>query len=134
MTAYTGSALYVTLGGTVAQANYRSLEINDEIGLEDASAGSDVGRSYLSTLKDGDATLTLRSISGTAGTAIWLGWTSGANGTLVFHPEGTATGKIKGSVYAYIESRETPMEYDQVAEWTFNLKFSDTAGITYTTN
>lgn len=133
MTAYTGQALYVTFGGTTAHADYRSLEVNSEKGLEDGSAGADVGRTYLGTLKDGTATLTLRSISGTAGTAMWITWIEGAAGTLVFGPEGTATGKVKGSVYAIIASRTTPMEYDQVAEWTFEFQFSDSSGIVYST-
>lgn len=133
MTAFTGSALYVAFGGTVAQANYRSFEPSSEIGLEDGSAGADVGRTKLSTLKDGNASLTLRSIAGTAGTAMWIGWVEGASGTLVWGPQGTATGSVKGSVYATIASRNTPMEYDQVAEWTFEFEYNDAAGVAYST-
>lgn len=133
MTSYTGQNLYVSFGGTVAQADYRSFEPESEIGMEDGSAGADVGRTYLATLKDGNASLTLRSISGTAGTAMWAGWVDGAAGTLVWGPEGTATGKIKGSVYAKISKRSAPDEYDQVAEWTFEFQFSDAAGVVYST-
>lgn len=133
MTAYTGRNLYVTFGGTVAAADYRSFEPHGEIGLEDGSAGADLGRTFLSTLKEGNASLTLRSISGTAGTAKWITWAEGAEGPLVWAPEGTATGKIKGSVNAIIESRENPNEYDQVAEWTFEFKYSDATGPVYTT-
>ena len=131
MTAYTGSALYITFGGTTAHADYRSLEISSEIGLEDGSAGADVGRTYKKTLKDGTASLTLRSISGTAGTAMWVNWVEGAEGTLVWYPEGTATNGIKGSVYAFINSRNTPDTYDQVSEWNFEFQFSDVAGVVY---
>lgn len=133
MTVYTGKNLYVTFGGTVAQADYRSFEPTGEIGLEDGSAGADNGRTYKQTLKDGTSTLTLRSISGTAGTAMWKTWIEGAEGTLIWGPEGTATNSVKGSVYAIISSRNTPDTYDQVSEWTFEFQHSDVNGISYTT-
>lgn len=133
MAAFTGGALYVSFGGTVLNADYRSFEPEGEIGLEDGSAGADVGRTFKKTLKDGNASLTLRSIAGTAGTAKWVSLYEGAEGTLVWGPEGTATGASKGSVYAIIENRSNPQEYDQVAEWTFSFKYSDAAGVVYST-
>lgn len=103
------------------------------MGSEDASAGADTNRTYLSTLGDGDASLTMRSISGTAGTPIWITWVNGATGTLVWGPEGTASGKIKGSVACFISGRSMTEEYDQVAEWQFDFKFNDASGVVFST-
>lgn len=133
MTSYTGQNLYVTFGGTALQADYRSFEPESEIGTEDGSAGADVGRTYKTTLKDGKASYKARSISGTSGTPEWITLAEGAQGTLVWGPEGTASGKIKGSVYAILNSRKLPNEYDKVAEWTFEFQFSDAAGVVYST-
>ena len=131
MTAYTGQNLYVVFGGTVLSADYRSFEPEEEIGLEDGSAGSDTARTYKTTLKDGKATYNGRSIAGTAGTAKWVNIPVGAEGTLEWGPEGTATGKIKGSVNAIVSNRKMPNEYDQVAEWGWDWQYS--GAITYST-
>lgn len=131
MAAYTGQNLYVAFGGTAVQADYRSFEPNEEIGVEDASAGSDAARTYKTTLKDGNASMTCRSISGTAGTARWINFAVGAEGTLEWGPEGTATGKIKGSVNAILTQRSHPNEYDQVAEWSYEWQYS--GAVTYST-
>lgn len=131
MTAYTGRNLYVAFGGTALTADYRSFEPEEEMGVEDGSAGADVARTYLSTLKDGNASYTARSISGTAGTAKWVNIPVGAEGALEWGPEGTATGKIKGSVNAILTNRSAPNEYDQVAEWSYEWQYS--GAVTYST-
>lgn len=131
MAAYTGTNLYIVFGGTVLSADYRSFEPEEEMGVEDASAGSDAARIYKTTLKDGNASLTCRSIAGTAGTAKWANIPVGAEGTLEWGPEGTATGKIKASVNAIVSNRSLPNEYDQVAEWSWEWQFS--GAVTYST-
>lgn len=131
MTAYTGTNLYVAFGGTALNADYRSFEPEEEMGVEDASAGSDAARTYKTTLKDGNASYTARSIAGTAGTAKWINLAVGTEGTLEWGPEGTATGKVKASVNAILTNRSQPNEYDQVAEWSYEWQFS--GAVTYST-
>lgn len=131
MTAYTGANLYLTFGGTVLQADYRRFEPEEEIGLEDASAGSDAARIYKTTLKDGNATFLARSIAGTAGTAKWVSIPVGAEGTLEWGPQGTATGNARAYVNAIVSSRTAPNEYDQVAEWGWDFQYS--GAVTYAT-
>jgi hypothetical protein len=131
MTAYTGTNLYVAFGGTALQADYRSFEPEEEMGVEDGSAGSDAARTYKTTLKDGNASMTLRSIAGTAGTAKWVNLAVGTEATLEWGPYGTATNSIKGSVNAILNNRSAPVEYDQVAEWSYEWQFS--GAVTYST-
>ncbi len=131
MTAYTGRNLYVVFGGTVFSADYRNFEPEEEMETDDASAGADTARTFLTTLKNGKATYTGRSISGTGGTAKWISIPVGAEGTLEWGPEGTATGKIKGSVNAIMNKRTDPNEYDKVAEWQREFQYS--GAVTYST-
>ena len=131
MTAYTGTNLYVVFGGTVLSADYRTFEPEEEMGIDDGSAGSDVARTFKTTLKNGKASYNARSISGTSGTAKWVNIPVGAEGTLEWGPEGTATGKIKGSVNAILTTRKAPNEYDKVAEWGYEFQYS--GAVTYST-
>jgi len=131
MAAYTGPNMYLLFNGTALHADYRSFEHNEEMGVEDASAGNDTARLYATTLKDGNASITMRSVSGTAGTARWINLPVGSSGTLEWGPEGTATGKIRGYVNAILSSRTIPTEYDQVAEWNYEFQYS--GAVTYTT-
>ena len=80
MTTYTGSALYLKFGSTELAADYRSFTPTYQTGLEDASAGSDLAITRLSTLLDGNASATFRSIAG--GTATWAALAPQTEGTL----------------------------------------------------
>lgn len=133
MTAYTGTNLYVSFGGTALNADYRKFEPEEEIGTEDGSAGADLSVTRLTTLRDGKATLMCRSIAGTAGTAKWVNLAVGISAPLVWGPYGTATGAIKGSVTAILKSRKMPNEYNKVAEWEYEFEYSDPVGVAYST-
>ncbi|MFQ5433493.1 MAG: hypothetical protein ACE5FD_01315, partial [Anaerolineae bacterium] len=69
MAEYTGKNLYLKFGSTVLGADYRSFKPSEDIGTEDASAGSDANRTYLTTLKDGKGQITL--VDQAVGTAVW---------------------------------------------------------------
>ena len=130
MTTYTGKALYFTFAGTVLNADFRSFEPNFSMGLEDASAGADVGVTRLTTLKDGSASLTMRGIAG--GTAMMAVLTEGQGGTLTWQPEGTAAGKPKGSVVAIVESLSESLGYNSVTEWSVTFQQNDATGLVRT--
>jgi hypothetical protein len=132
MTAYTGKNLYLLWNGTSIESDYRSFDPTEEMGTDDASAGSDAAVTRKTTLKDGNASLTMRSISGTAGTALWATTMAvGTEGTLEWGPEGTATGEKRAYVNAILTSRSESNAYANVVEWTFDWEYS--GEVTYTT-
>lgn len=125
MAQYTGSALYLAFKGTVISTRYRSLKTKEEIDLEDQSAGNDVAKTYLTTLEDGDAALDFLDVAGgTAATALWNLCDKGAEGTLEWGPEGTATNKPKHTVNAIVKSREKTEDYDKPVEGSITFQFS----------
>lgn len=126
-TTYTGSGLYLKFGSTTLEADYRSFTAPQSIGLEDASAGSDVGVSRLATLKDSSHSLTMRAPAG--GTAAWAALAEGTSGTLEWGPEGTASNKPKRTVVAIVESREESLSYNGVTEWSISWQQNDPAGV-----
>jgi len=81
----------------------------------------------LTTLTDGKASLTMRSIAGTAGTALWIThFAKGNEGTLEWGPEGTATGKLRSYVNAIVIGRTPTQEYAGVVEWKIEWQFNGT--------
>lgn len=122
MAEYTGTALYMTFGATVLSSDYRNLDASEEVGLVDASAGSDTNRTYLATLKDGKATIEL--VAQTGGTVLWDALKPGTSDTLTWAPEGTATGKQKHAVPAIIQSRKRTYPYDDIVVMTFDLQMN----------
>lgn len=125
MAEYTGNDLYLSFAGTTVHADFREFSASEEIDLVDASAGADVAKTYLTALEDGTASLTLLDqTGGTAATAMWQLMDKGAEGSLIWAPEGTATGKPKHYVNAIVSSRERSMPYDDVVELTFEFQFS----------
>jgi hypothetical protein len=121
----TGQNLYVAFGGTELQADYRSLELATEVGLVDASAGSDANRTYLPTLKDGTAELTLvAQADGVGATAPRQLCAEGESGTLEWGPEGDAAGKPRRYVDAIVSSFEERVPYDDLVEFRITFQFS----------
>jgi hypothetical protein len=133
MTAFTGRALVLKFKGTAIESDYRSFEPSEEIKVESASAGADVPETYLTTLTDGKASLTMRSIAGTAGTALWITTLAlGAEGTLEWMPQGTASIYRRSYVNAIVTGKNETNEYAGVVEWKIDWQYS--GAITHTTN
>lgn len=125
MAQYTGNALVVNFKGTQVSTRFRSLTTNEEIDLVDQSAGNDTAKTYLTALEDGDAKLeVLDQRDGTAATALWNLCDKGAEGTLQWQPEGTATGDPKHYVNAIVKKREREFPYDDVVKATITFQFS----------
>ena len=122
-----GTAGYLKFGTTALSQDERNFEPEEEIGLVDASAGNDAGRTYLTTLLDGKATLELVDQAG--GTALWAALKPGTAGTLEWGPEGTAAGKPKFSVNAKIQRRRKTFAFDGLAMINADVQFSDTVGV-----
>lgn len=125
MAEITGQNLYVAFKDTELQADYREFSFSEEVGMADASAGSDTARTYLKTLEDGTATLSLlMQADGTATTDPAQLLEKGAEGTLEWGPEGTASGKPRRYVNAIVQSYEERSPYDDVVEITASFQFS----------
>ncbi|MBN1122799.1 MAG: hypothetical protein JXJ17_17110 [Anaerolineae bacterium] len=125
MAGITGKNLYVAFMGEALEADYREFSISEEVGMADASSGSEAARTYLKTLEDGTATLSLLlQADGTAVTDPPQLLEKGAEGTLEWGPEGTAAGKPRRYVNAIVTTYEERMPYDEVVEITASFQFS----------
>jgi len=125
MAKYTGRNLYATFAGGTITGDQRSLKVSEAIDLVDVSAGADIAKSYVAALEDGTGTLeVLDQTGGTAAAYIWNLLDKGAQGTLVWGEEGTATGKPKHSVFALVASRDKEVPYADAVVQTFEFQFS----------
>lgn len=125
MAQYTGSALVLQFKGTIISTKFRSLNTKEEKDLVDQSAGNDVAKTYLGALEDGDASLEFLDVAGgTAATALWNLCDKGAEGTLEWGPEGTATTRPRHYVNAIVKNRERDFPYDNVVEGKIAFQFS----------
>ena len=125
MAQYTGEALIVSFKGTTITTRFRSLKVSDEADMVDQSAGNDTNKGYLPRLLDGDAQLEVLDVAGgTAATDVSILCVPGASGTLIWQPEGTATGKPKHTVAtALVKTQEVEYPYDDVAKLTISFQF-----------
>lgn len=128
MAEYTGSALFVKFGATVLNADYRSFKEEHSQDSVEASAGSDTRRTYLPTLTDGKMSLDL--LAQTGGSVLWTALTPGTSGTLEWGPEGTATGKSRYYIVAFVSQRSREFAYDDIT--TISAEFTPNAGSTVT--
>lgn len=126
MAEFTGSGLYLSFGGVVYSADYRSLDLDESVDLIDASAGGDTWRPKLSTLRDGS--FSFEYLSQTDGTAAWQGVAPNSEGTLEWAPEGTAAGKQKFTVNAVIKGRKRKIPYADIVVVTVEGEYNDASG------
>lgn len=112
MAHYTGKDLYIEFGGqAVGDSEYRSLSVDRQIDTVEVSAGADTDKSYLTTLRDASFSLTYVD-ENASGTLVNQALYEGAYGTLVWGPQGTASGKPKFSCAAWVTSVSAGMEYN----------------------
>jgi hypothetical protein len=101
---------WIWSGGTISLAgDYRTFTWNPSIDYAEVSAGSDTQKGRITTLKDATAAVTL--VAQTGGTAMVAALQPGNGGTLVFGPEGTATGKRKITFPCYADGAVTEAPY-----------------------
>jgi hypothetical protein len=125
MAEYTGSALYLAFKGTSVASDYRDYANSEEIGTTDASAGADASRTFLTTLTDGTATLSLvDQTGGTATTAPYNLMAPGAEGTLEWGPEGTASNAPRHYVNAIVTNRNRSFPYADVVVLDISFQYS----------
>lgn len=113
---------WIWSGGTAAlQTDYRALAIQSGVGLVESTAGADSHDQWLPTTQNGEFTLTILHAGGTA---IATALAPGTNGTIIAGPQGTATGGIKHTVPAVVQSRNFSYPYKDVA--TLEVSFRET--------
>lgn len=114
MTEYTGKDLYYEFAGVQCSGDQRSFTMNRTSDTVETTAGADEHKSYIARLKDGTGSFDLLEQTGTGGTAIYAALVEGSRGTLVFGPEGTASGKPKYECVAIITASDKSYPYNDV--------------------
>ena len=118
MTAYVGSALYVSwvhaAGTVVLSGDYRQLNYSPSIDLVEETAGSDANKLYLAAQKDGQLSFT--AIMQSKGTALTSALAEGTSGTLIWGPEGTVAANQKITVPAISMGVNYSWPYNDVCE------------------
>jgi hypothetical protein len=76
----------------------------------DASASNTLDKEYINGLKDATAKLDLFDITTAAGTVLAAALVEGTAGTLIYGPQGTATGKPKAGFAAITKSLKHSMD------------------------
>lgn len=134
MAHFTGSAAYLEFRGIELNTDYRNFDGDRSIDKSETTAGADTDKSYLPTIRDGTMKMTFVQDSAAAGTAVVRNLYEGAEGTLTWGPQGTATGAPKYSCVAFVESLSTPLKYNEATlrdvtwqkngEWLLNYDIS----------
>lgn len=125
MAKMTGKDLYVAFNGAtlagVGKVVSRSFDPQYQIDTVDSSAGDQTSKTYLTALKDGTATMSLVY----EGSQNYMGsLVVGTYGSLVWGAEGTATGKPKGAVMAYVTSANKAIPYNDIVTLEVSWQFS----------
>lgn len=123
MARYSGKNLafqWHTGGGTVTlHTNYRTWTVNESADEIDAGAGADAAKTFLAGPYERSGVLEF--LPETAGTATYVKLAVQTDGTVVWGPEGSTTGKEKRSATATILGRDDNYSYNQVA--TLQIRF-----------
>ena len=128
MARYTGKDLaiaWVWTGGTAwLEADFRSMSTTEDQESADSTAGSDTYKAYIPTVADASGEVQLLDTTGATGTTEWGAIAPANVGTLVWYPEGTATGKPTHTAPAFISSRQREFPYDDVVSITASFQFT----------
>lgn len=114
MSHYSGSALYMSFGGTVITGDQRSVSWEESANLIDTTAGADVAESHITGTTTASISWDALFEDSSAGTSVSRAVAVKNSGTLIIAPLGTATGKPKWSCIATSESLSVDAPYDDV--------------------
>jgi hypothetical protein len=102
-------------GTTTLQGDFRQFDWTPTLALIDSTAGSDSFREYISGIGEG-GDISLSCVMQTGSTALISALARGAAGTLLYGPEGTASGKPKSTIPAISKGPAFSQAYDDVVE------------------
>lgn len=120
MASYIGKATVITFAAVALNTLYRNADVEESVDLVDKSAFADTHKSYIAALKDTKFTCEYL----VDGTTVWAACAPGTEGTLVYSPEGTTSGKPKYTAVAIVASRKRANPYNEMVTATleFNLQ------------
>lgn len=120
-----GKEFFLSFKGTQINCNSRNFTSNIEIGLADATTACDTARVYEQTMEDGsaDATFLMQSAA-TGSTTVPILCNPGEEGSLIWGPDGNATGEPRRTVNAIVKSYSESFPYDDVQEISVSWQFS----------
>lgn len=131
MAKYTGTALYVTYGGTVLTGEHRKFDWDYKGDVDDVTAGADVDKEYITTHRDASGSMMIVD-TGTDMAGIRSVLYPLNSQTLIFAPNGTATGMPKyqceailtdvKSGYPYDGHTEIEFSWQKTGAWTANYE------------
>lgn len=128
MAKLTGKNLYVEFAGTDLSATLRNFSVSDTQEQADVTAGADDYRNYANTVKTTEATFELLVQDwANGGSALAAAVYSGAQGTLIWGPEGTAAGKPKRGFYATITQYDEALPFDDAYTASVTMTMAGTA-------
>lgn len=126
-TKYKGSALYVhftnaTLGTVDLTGDSRVMTVAEQSQRIDVTTRGDSAKRFINETPEITITLTGLDGSGTANTNWnWDRINVGDTGTVVWGPEGTATGYRKRTLVSRMNSKNFNSPYDNAVEWTLEI-------------
>lgn len=130
---YTGKDLYVEFicaAGTIAlTGDQRSLSVDREVDMADVTAGSEVDKSYLTTLKDGTAEVEVLDQASVLAAGIEAALPESTKGTLIYAPKGTTGGLPKRGFVAYVKSISVEYPYSDVV--AYRVSFQKSGSLLY---
>lgn len=120
MAEYLGTNAYLIFGSTVLSGRYTSIDKSTSVALVDKAAGSDIHESFLAALKSGAYSVNFHKAAGD--TATQNAVAVGIEDTLIYAPEGTASGKPKHSAVAIVESLADALTFNGLAALSVSFK------------
>lgn len=118
MAHYSGSALYVSFGGTVITGDQKSVDWEESVKLIDTTAGADVAESFVTGTTSASISWDSLFNDAAAGSAMARAVAVKNSGTLIIGPLGTAAGMPKFSCLAISETLSMKMPYDDALEFS----------------
>lgn len=128
MTKYSGAALYLEFAGGNISATRRTLDVTHNMETADSTSGSDAYRNFVTTVKMLEASVEILGLThSTGGSAQVVALQPGALGTLIWAPEGTATGKPKWGAYMMLSEISPSYPFDNVVVYKGKFVMAGTA-------
>jgi len=125
MSAFAGSALslqWVHPGGTATlQTDFRSFTWTPTLNFIDATAGADTYEELLGSYGTG-VEIPVAMVLQADGTALLTALDRNTAGSLIYGPEGTASGKVKYTIPATSSGPQFSQPFDDIVEITANFR------------
>ena len=124
MTEYTGKDMYfswINPAGTVEfSADFRTVALSPTVDYVETQAGSDADKTRLARMKD--RSVSYEGLGQADGTALEDALIEGTKGTIIFGPEGTASGNRRHTIPVYSDGPNYTYPYADVV--TLSVKFT----------